>query len=155
MRHCPKKQTGIEMAIDWTTIVVTLLGLIGSGGIGSLFALKYSKRKARTEADSAANQEQAERIDLGDKYVNQMLAMLEKLQTAQEQNLAMSKVSNYERKESWDAINKKMEEIHDDLVGVKGEVSSIVLYLNGGYRRYKAEHPELISLSIEHDKTEE
>ena len=139
------------MAIDWTTVVVTFLGLISSGGIGSLIALKYSKRKARTEADSAANQEQAERIDLGDKYVNQMLAMLEKLQTAQEQNLAMSKVNNYERKESWDAINKKMEEIHGDLSDVKGEVSSIVQYLNGGYRQYKAEHPELKSLGIYQD----
>jgi len=139
------------MAIDWTTIVVTLLGLIGSGGIGSLVALKYSKRKARTEADSAANQEQAERIDLGDKYVNQMLAMLEKLQTAQEQNLAMSKVNSYERKESWDAVNKKMGEIHGDLAEVKGEVSSIVQYLNGGYRQYKAEHPELKSIGIDQD----
>lgn len=139
------------MAIDWTTVVVTFLGLISSGGIGSLIALKYSKRKARTEADSAANQEQAERIDLGDKYVNQMLAMLEKLQTAQEQNLAMSKVNNYERKESWDAINKKMEEIHGDLADVKCEVSSIVQYLNGGYRQYKAEHPELKSLGIYQD----
>ena len=139
------------MVIDWTTVVVTFLGLISSGGIGSLIALKYSKRKARTEADSAANQEQAERIDLGDKYVNQMLAMLEKLQTAQEQNLAMSKVNNYERKESWDAINKKMEEIHGDLADVKCEVSSIVQYLNGGYRQYKAEHPELKSLGIYQD----
>ena len=139
------------MTIDWTTVVVTFLGLIGSGGIGSMIALKYLKRKARTEADSAANQEQAERIDLGDKYVNQMLAMLEKLQTAQEQNLAMSKVNNYERKESWDAINKKMEEIHGDLADVKCEVSSIVQYLNGGYRQYKAEHPELKSLGIYQD----
>ena len=136
------------MVIDWTTVVVTFLGLISSGGIGSMIALKHSKRKARTEADSAANQEQAERIDLGDKYVNQMLAMLEKLQTAQEQNLAMSKVNNYERKESWDAINKKMEEIHGDLSDVKGEVSSIVQYLTGGYRQYKAEHPGLKSLVI-------
>lgn len=136
------------MAIDWTTIVVTFLGLIGSGGIGSLIALKYSKRKARTEADSAANQEQAERIDLGDKYVNQMLVMLEKLQTAQEQNLAMSKVNTYETKESWDAVSNKMEEIHDVVADVKGEVSSIVQYLNGGYRQYKAEHPELKSIGI-------
>ena len=137
------------MVIDWTTVVVTFLGLISSGGIGSMIALKYLKRKARTEADSAANQEQAERIDLGDKYVNQMLAMLEKLQTAQEQNLAMSKVNSYERKESWGAINKKMEEIHGDLADVKCEVSSIVQYLNGGYRQYKAEHPELKLLGIE------
>ena len=142
------------MAIDWTTVVVTFLGLISSGGIGSLIALKYSKRKARTEADSAANQEQAERIDLGDKYVNQMLAMLEKLQTAQEQNLAMSKVNSYERKESLDAVSKKMEEIHDVVADVNSEVSSIVQYLNGGYRQYKAEHPKLKSLGIDHDDTD-
>ena len=58
----------------------------------------------------------------------------------------MSKVNRYEGKESWEAVNKKMTEIHDDLVGVKAEVSSIVLYLNGGYRQYKAEHPELSAL---------
>ena len=142
------------MAIDWTTIVVTIIGLIGSGGIGSLIALKYSKIKAKTEANSAANQEQAERIDLGDKYVNQMLAMLEKLQSAQDQNLAMSKVNNNERKESWDAVEKKMTEIHNDIVNVKSEVSSIVLYLNGGYRQYKAEHPELTVLDAISEESE-
>lgn len=128
------------MAMDWTTICVTLLGLIGSGGISSLVAVKYSQRKAKTEANSAANQEQAERIDLGDKYVNQMLAMLEKLQTSQEQNLNLNKISNDERKESWDAVNRKISEINENLRDVKSEVSSIVLYLNGGYQQYKAEH---------------
>ena len=44
-----------------------------------------------------------------------------------------------------------MEEIHGDLADVKCEVSSIVQYLNGGYRRYKAEHPELKSLGIYQD----
>ena len=128
------------MAMDWTTICVTLLGIIGSGGISSLVAVKYSQRKAKTEANSAANQEQAERIDLGDKYVNQMLAMLEKLQTSQEQNLNLNKISNDERKESWDAVNRKISEINENLRDVKSEVSSIVLYLNGGYQQYKAEH---------------
>ena len=142
------------MAIDWTTIVVTIIGLIGSGSIGSLIALKQSKRKAKTEANSAANQEQAERIDLGDKYVNQMLAMLEKLQSVPDQNLAMSKVNRYERKESWESVQKKMTEIHDDLVSVKSEVSSIVLYLNGGYRQYKAEHPELTALDAISEESE-
>lgn len=139
------------MSIDWTTIVVTFLGLISSSGIGSFVALKHYKRKVRTEADSAANQEQAERIDLGDKYVNQMLAMLDKLQKAQDQNMALNKVDINKRKESWDVVNAKMEAIHDDLVGVKFEVSSIVQYLNGGYRQYKSEHPE-IKLSLTNKK---
>jgi gas vesicle protein len=129
------------MAIDWTTIIVTLIGVITSGGVGSLVALRYAKNKAKTEANSAANQEQAERIDLGDKYVNQMLTMLEKLQKAQDLN-------STERKESWDSVDKKMNEIHEDLVGVKDEVSSIVLYLNGGYKKYKHEHPELVRLNL-------
>jgi gas vesicle protein len=129
------------MAIDWTTIIVTLIGVITSGGVGSLVALRYAKNKAKTEANSAANQEQAERIDLGDKYVNQMLTMLEKLQNAQD-------VNNTERKESWDSVDKKMNEIHEYLVSVKDEISSIVLYLNGGYKKYKDEHPELIRLNL-------
>ena len=124
------------MAIDWTTVVVTFLGLISSSGIGSLIALKYSKRKARTEADSAANQEQAERIDLGDKYVNQMLTMIEKLQDAQDKYMHSNALDNSERKLTLDAINSKVVEIHDDLVGVKDEVTNIVHYLNGGYQNY-------------------
>ena len=142
------------MAIDWTTIVVTIIGLIGSGSIGSLIALKQAKRKAKTEANSAANQEQAERIDLGDKYVNQMLAMIEKLQSVQDQNLEMSKVNRYERKESWESVEKKMTEIHNDLVSVKSEVSSIVLYLNGGYRQYKTKHPELAYVDVISEESE-
>ena len=69
--------------------------------------------------------------------------MLDKMQKAQEQNMALNKVDINERKVSWDAVNTKMEAIHDDLVGVKCEVSSIVQYLNGGYKQYKSEHPEL------------
>lgn len=134
------------MEIDWTNIIITLIGVFTSGGIGVLATLKYAKNKAKTDANSAANQEQSERIDLGDKYVNQMLAMLEKLQEAQDKNIMLSENNNSARQESWNAVTRKMEEIHDDLVGVKSEVSSIVMYLNGGYRQYKAEHKNSIEL---------
>lgn len=132
------------MAIDWTQIIITLLGVFTSCGVGVLATLKYAKNKAKTDANSAANQEQSERIDLGDKYVTQMLAMLEKLQEAQDKNIMLSENNNSARQESWGAVTKKMEEIHDDLVGVKSEVSSIVMYLNGGYRQYKAEHKPIL-----------
>lgn len=124
------------MTIDWTVIISTLLGLIGSGGIASLITLKYYKKKAKTEANSAANQEQAERIDLGDKYVNQMLMMIEKLQDAQDKYMHSNELDNNERKVTLDSINNKVMEIHDDLVSVKSEVTNIVQYLNGGYQNY-------------------
>jgi uncharacterized phage infection (PIP) family protein YhgE len=47
-----------------------------------------------------------------------------------------------------------MEEIHDVVADGNSEVSSIVQYLNGGYRQYKAEHPKLKSLGIDHDDTD-
>lgn len=131
------------MTIDWTQLILAVIGILSSGSITTLAIIKYTKKKEDISVKSDDNKEQAERIDLGDKYVNQMLAMLEKLQTAQEQNLAMSKVNSYGMKESWDSVNKKMEEIHGDVSDVKCEVSSIVQYLNGGYKQYKAKHPEL------------
>lgn len=121
------------MELNLTEIIVAIIGLIGSGGIGSLIALKYTRKKAKIEAKSDDNKEQAERIDLGNKYIDNMLQMLEKIQKAQENN-------STETKDSWISVEKKMNEIHDDLVGVKDEVTSIVGYLNGGYQRYKDEH---------------
>lgn len=123
--------------IDWTQIIITIISIFTGGGITAIAMLKYTKSKAKTEANSAANQEQSERIDLGDKYVNQMLSMLEKLQEAQDRSLK-SNMSDYkDQKESIEKISRKVIEIHDDLVGVKDEVSSIVQYLNGGYAEFK------------------
>ena len=102
--------------------------------------MKFTRRKAKTEAESDANKEQSERIDLGNKYVDNMLQMLEKIQANQAQNSALYNEKNTENKEAWDAVNKKLHEVHDDLVGVKDEVTSIVNYLNGGYQKYKDEH---------------
>lgn len=136
------------MELDWTTIIVTIIGVITSGGLGAIISLKYAKNKAKTEANSAANQEQAERIDLGNKYIDQMLVMMEKVQKAQE-------VYGAQGKESWESVNKKMVEIHDDLVGVKSEVSCICGYLNGGYQKYKKEHPETRMFDPTKDYTEE
>lgn len=131
------------MALDYTTIITTILGLLFSGGLATLITLKYTKSNAKTEANSNANKEQSERIDLGDKYVTQMLAMLEKIQETSKKNMEIGE-NNVERNTAnWESIDKKMTEIHTDLIGVKSEVTSIVQYLNGGYKEFKSEHPEL------------
>lgn len=124
------------MEINLTEIIGIIVGLITSGGIGALISIKYANKKAKIEVKSDDNKEQSERIDLGSKYVESMLQMLEKIQDAQANNSS-------ESKDSWKSVEKKMNEIHDDLVGVKKEVTSIVGYLNGGYQRYKDEHGDL------------
>ena len=77
---------------------------------------------------------------MGDKYVNQMLTMIEKLQDAQDKYMHANALDNSEKKLTLDAINSKVFEIHDDLVGVKDEVTNIVHYLNGGYQDYLLHH---------------
>ena len=124
------------MVIDLTAILVAVIGVFASGGIGALITMKYTRRKAKIDAKSDDNKEQAERIDLGNKYVDNMLQMLEKIQANQQQNAALYQDKNSENKEAWDAVNRKLNE----LVGVKDEVTNIVSYLNGGYQKYKNEH---------------
>lgn len=126
--------------MDWGTILTSLIGFVGGGGLVSLILIRYTKNKAKTEAHSVENKEQSERIDLGDKYVNQMLGMIEKLQDAMNKNMEMNASDSADRKEAWETVDRKITEVHEDLKGVKSEVTSIVAYLNGGYQSFKDEH---------------
>lgn len=124
------------MTIDWTQLVLAVIGILSSGSLTTIAILKYIKKKEKIAVKSDDNKEQAERIDLGDKYVTQMLTMIEKLQDAQDKYMHSNALDNSERKLTLDVINNKVFEIHDDLVGVKDEVTNIVQYLNGGYQNY-------------------
>ena len=124
------------MNIDWTQLVLAVIGIMSSGSLTTIAILKYTKKKEKIAVKSDDNKEQAERIDLGDKYVTQMLTMIEKLQDAQDKYMHSNALDNSERKLTLDAINSKVVEIHDDLVGVKSEVTNIVQYLNGEYQNY-------------------
>ena len=124
------------MTIDWTQIILAVIGIMSSGSLTTIAILKYTKKKENIAVKSDDNKEQAERIDLGDKYVTQMLTMIEKLQDAQDKYMHSNALDNSERKVTLDAINDKVVKIHDDLVGVKSEVTNIVQYLNGEYQNY-------------------
>ena len=128
------------MTIDWTQLILAVIGILSSGSITTLAIIKYTKKKEDISVKSDDNKEQAERIDLGDKYVTEMLTMIEKLQDAQDKYMHSNALDNSERKLTLDAINSKVVEIHDDLVGVKDEVTNIVQYLNGGYQDYLLHH---------------
>ena len=124
------------MTIDWTQIILAVIGILSSGSLTTIAILKYTKKKENIAVKSDDNKEQAERIDLGDKYVTQMLTMIEKVQDAQDKYMHSNALDNSERKVTLDAINDKVVKIHDDLVGVKSEVTNIVQYLNGEYQNY-------------------
>lgn len=124
------------MTIDWTQLILAVIGIMSSGSLTTIAILKYTKKKEKISVKSDDNKEQAERIDLGDKYVTQMLTMIEKLQDAQDKYMHSNALDNSERKVTLDAINDKVVKIHDDLVGVKSEVTNIVQYLNGEYQNY-------------------
>lgn len=128
------------MTIDWTQLILAVIGILSSGSITTLAVMKYAKKKEDISVKSDDNKEQAERIDLGDKYVSQMLTMIEKLQDAQDKYMHENALDNSEKQLTLDAINRKVVEIHDDLVGVKDEVTNIVQYLNGGYQDYLHHH---------------
>ena len=128
------------MTIDWTQLILAVIGILSSGSITTLAVLKYAKKKEDISVKSDGNKEQSERIDLGDKYVTEMLTMIEKLQDAQDKYMHSNALDNSEKKLTLDAINSKVFEIHDDLVGVKDEVTNIVQYLNGGYQDYLLHH---------------
>ena len=128
--------------MDWGNFVIQLLGFVGGGGLVSLFLLKSTKNKAKTEANSVANKEQSERIDLGEKYINQSLGMMEKLQSAFDSMQKQNATDIADRREAWENVDKKITEVHEDLKGVKSEVTSIVAYLNGGYQSFKDDHKE-------------
>ena len=128
------------MTIDWTQLILAVIGILSSGSITTLAIIKYTRKKEDISVKSDDNKEQAERIDLGDKYVTEMLTMIEKLQDAQDKYMHSNALDNSERKLTLDAINSKVVEIHDDLVGVKDEVTNIVQYLNGGYQDYLLHH---------------
>lgn len=131
------------MTIDLTTIIVAIIGILTSGGIGALITMKYTRYKAKIEVKSDDNKEQSERIDLGSKYVDNMLQMLEKIQEAQTKNTLLYNEKTTESNEAIQSLTRKLTEVHDDLVGVKDEVTNIVNYLNGGYQKYKDEHSNL------------
>ena len=124
------------MTIDWTQLILAVIGIMSSGSLTTIAILKYTKKKENIAVKSDDNKEQAVRIDLGDKYVTQMLTMIEKLQDAQDKYMHSNALDNSERKVTLDAINDKVVKIHDDLVGVKSEVTNIVQYLNGEYQNY-------------------
>lgn len=123
--------------MDLTAIIVNVLSLITISGITSLIVMKSTKREAKSKADSTENKEQAERIDLGDKYVNQMLNMMEKMQNSFDHSNQKNDDNYNEQKQMFAKFEDKLNEMHEELTSVKDEVTCIVKYLNGGYQNYK------------------
>lgn len=125
------------MGTDWTALIVNILSLITISGITSLVVMKYTKKEAAVKANSSENKEQAERIDLGAHYVDQMLSVMDKLQRSFDTTSQRNDEYNSEQKDALARFESKLNEMHDEITDVKNEVSCIVKYLNGAYQKYK------------------
>ena len=54
------------MTIDWTQLILAVIGILSSGSITTLAIIKYTRKKEDISVKLDDNKEQAERIDLGD-----------------------------------------------------------------------------------------
>lgn len=126
--------------MDWTEIMTAIIAAIGGGGLASLFMIKPSRHKAISEARSTENKEQADRIDLGNKYVTQMLDMLDKIQSSYDKNQEKSDEAFVKNQESIKLIHNKLDGLNDGLTDATSELRMMVKYLNGDYQNFKSRH---------------
>lgn len=128
--------------MDWGSLIINIVSLITISGITSLIVMKSTKKEAAAKANSSENKEQAERIDLGAHYVDQMLSVMDKLQKSFDANSQKNDDYNNERKDALVRFEDKLNEMHEEITDVKNEVSCIVKYLNGEYQKYKQDVAE-------------
>ena len=105
--------------MDWTTIVMTLLG--GTSALAIFDAIRFRKQNESlktSEAKVAVTDTQSQQIDLADKYLEKVLALTEKGNASSE------------------AILQKVDEVHKEVVVCRNDINSITRYLNGGYKEF-------------------
>lgn len=117
--------------MDWTAITTTILSGITIGGVVEVFAnIRFRKERAR-EKQAEAKQKEAEakvsgveaqkaEIDLADMYKDKVLELLEQVSSKQDDG------------------NANQRRMLAKLDGLDQRVSSVELYLNGEYQRWKA-----------------
>ena len=119
--------------MDWNGIIMTLVTAICGGGITGLFLLRSRVKKSNVEADKMSNEEQADRINLGNLYVNNMLEMLNKINKSNEKRDENDQLRHNDILE----ISGKIDALTTEVNSIRSELSCVVSYLNGGYKKYK------------------
>jgi hypothetical protein len=114
--------------MDWTSLINVI---ISSGVIISVVELvryrKESKRIKGAEATTAATQAQSEQIDLGKKFIDQSLSVLEQVKTMQQEASGTQKT-----------MLEKLNKLDERMDKLELQTFNIEQYLNGDYHNWLA-----------------
>lgn len=119
--------------MDWTALVVALLG--GTSLAGIIEAIKYRRENKRLKEAETAKAEnevkdnetdtQMKQMDMADKYFDGMLKMLEQVKNSTDNgNVNQEKMIT------------KLDNITNRVIVVENGMNNIVTYLNGDYQNW-------------------
>lgn len=119
--------------MDWTALVVALLG--GTSLAGIIEAIKYRRENKRLKEAETAKAEnevkdnetdtQMKQMDMADKYFDGMLKMLEQVKNSTDNgNVNQEKMIT------------KLDNITNRVIVVENGMNNIVAYLNGDYQNW-------------------
>lgn len=117
--------------MDWTTIIMTLLGGTSFLGVaGAIAYRKENKRLKENEVKISNIDAQKQEIDLAEMYKDKVVELAELMeQVSKKQD---SGNDNQAR------ILQKLDTLDERMDKVEGKVSDIVTYLNGDFQDYLA-----------------
>lgn len=115
--------------MDWTTILVALIGGGSIGGwISSIYHRKSSKKIKESEATQSDVEAQKSEIDLANKYRDEMLNMIKMVKDANEKNFT-----------NQDEIIRRLGKLDERIEKLETNYGYMQEYLNGGYHEFLAD----------------
>ena len=129
--------------MDWNAIILTILGTTSLGGVGAFIAAiayrKENKQLKKNEVKNSDTDTQGKQIDLGTKYAQEMLNLIErvegKLETGEgNQKEMLAKMDNLSRKQ--DNFGERQNKFDERLDNYERMQGWIVNYLNGDFQNF-------------------
>lgn len=112
--------------MDWNSLLLGLLGTTTLGGIwGAIVFYRENKKLKQNEVKNSNTESQSQQIDLGVKYQEQMLDLIDKVRQKQD--------SSAENQQKMLEMVHKIDERQDK---TENQLANIVNYLNGDYQDF-------------------
>lgn len=133
--------------IDWTTVIVTVLGVVTFESIFKVIdRIRYKKndkklRKNEVEKDNVDTDRQ--QIDLADIFLEKTQKWAEIIESGSTKMLEKMEEDKEARDEDWRQLKEDMEGVKNDVSIVKRMQSLQTEYLNGPFREFLREKGKL------------
>lgn len=119
--------------MDWNAIILTLLGTTSFGGIWAALAYrKENKALKKNEVKDSNTNTQSQQIDLGTKYAQEMLNLIERV----EGKMESSEGNQKQMLEKIDEIRSKQDRLDERQDKYEQMQGHILQYLNGDFQRF-------------------